>query len=148
VSEPTEGYRQPNCYFEIDDNFRAPIYEEFPTVCICGSTRFEKETKQMAEALTFAGQVVLMVNCWSKKDALHEPMNPLDEEIKTMLDKIHKQKIRMADYVLVMNVGGYWGKSTQSEIEYAQKIGIPVKYLEPVIHIQSSKEQKKSPCQP
>jgi hypothetical protein len=106
--------------------------EEFPIVCICGSTRFENETKRMAESLTLAGQVVLMVNCWSKKDALHEPLNPIDEEIKTMLDKIHKQKIRMANYVLVMNINGYWGKSTQSEIDYAKKIGKPVKYIEPL----------------
>ena len=49
-----------------------------------------------------------------------------------MLDAIHKEKIRMSDYVLVMNVGGYWGKSTQSEIDYANKIGVPVKYLEPI----------------
>jgi hypothetical protein len=105
---------------------------QYPIVCICGSTRFETETKQMAEQLTLAGQVVLMVNCWSKKDALHEPKNPIDEEIKTMLDAIHKQKIRMSDYVLVMNVNGYWGTSTQSEIEYANKLGKPVKFIEAI----------------
>ena len=104
--------------------------EQFPIVCICGSTRFEQETKQMAEQLTLAGQVVLMVNCWSKKDKLHEPQNAIDEKIKEMLDKIHKQKIRMADYVLVMNIHGYWGKSTQSEINYANSIGKPVRYVE------------------
>jgi ribosomal protein S15P/S13E len=104
--------------------------KQFPVVCICGSTRFEKETKEMAEQLTLAGQIVLMVNAWSKKDALHEPQNPKDLETKTMLDAIHKQKIRMADYVLVVNIGGYWGKSTQSEIDYAVKLGKPVKYVE------------------
>ena len=105
---------------------------KFPVVTLCGSTRFESETKTMAELLTLKGQIVLMVNCWSKKDKLHEPQNPKDEAIKTKLDAIHKEKIRMSDYILVMNVGGYWGKSTQSEIEYAQKIGIPVEYLEPL----------------
>jgi hypothetical protein len=103
---------------------------KYPVVCLCGSTRFEKETKEMAEQLTLAGQIVLMVNCWSKKDALHEPLNPLDEEIKAMLDDIHKEKIKLSDYVLVMNVNGYWGKSTQSEIDFANRIGKPVKYLE------------------
>jgi hypothetical protein len=86
-----------------------------------------------AEELTLEGQIVLMVNCWSKKATLHEPQNPMDEQTKTMLDAIHKEKIRMSDYVLVMNVNGYWGKSTQSEIDYANKIGIPVKYVEPLI---------------
>jgi hypothetical protein len=116
---------------------------KFPVVCICGSTRFEKETKEMAEQLTLAGQIVLMVNCWSKKDKLHEPQNPIDEEIKTMLDAIHKEKIRMSDYVLVMNVNGYWGTSTQSEINYANRIGIPVKYVEPVIKIKNKEEDGK-----
>jgi hypothetical protein len=106
---------------------------QFPVVCICGSTRFEQETKQMAESLTLAGQIVLMVNVWSKKGTLHEPQNPIDEEIKIMLDALHKEKIRIADYVLVMNVGGYWGKSTQSEINFANRIGKPVKYIEPLV---------------
>ena len=105
---------------------------KFPVVCICGSTRFEEETKMMAELLTLKGQIVLMVNCWSKKDKLHDPKNAIDEATKAKLDAIHKEKIRMSDYVLVMNVNGYWGKSTQSEIDYANKIGIPVKYFEPL----------------
>lgn len=113
---------------------------KFPVVCICGSTRFEQETKQKAEELTLAGEIVLMVNCWSKKDKLHEPQNVMDEVVKDMLDRIHKEKIRMSDYVFVMNVGGYWGKSTQSEIDYANKIGIPIKYLEPLMQIQRTKE--------
>jgi hypothetical protein len=29
-----------------------------------------------------------------------------------------------------LNVGGYIGESTRSEIEYAQKIGKPIKYLQ------------------
>jgi hypothetical protein len=106
------------------------LKNKYPIVCLCGSTRFEKETKEMAEGLTLAGQIVLMVNCWSKKDRLHEPQNEIDEEIKTLLDDIHKEKIRLSDYVLVMNISNYIGKSTQSEIDFANKIGKPVKFLE------------------
>jgi hypothetical protein len=36
----------------------------------------------------------------------------------------------MADEIFVINVGGYIGTSTQSEIEYAQAIGKTVRYLE------------------
>jgi hypothetical protein len=32
--------------------------------------------------------------------------------------------------VLVLNVGGYIGESTRSEIEYAEQVGRPVRYLE------------------
>ena len=46
-----------------------------------------------------------------------------------MLDNMHKAKIDMADEIFVINVDGYIGESTRSEIEYAQKNKKPVKYL-------------------
>ena len=39
---------------------------------------------------------------------------------KEMLDDMHKRNIDMADSIYVINVGGYIGESTRSEIEYAQ----------------------------
>ena len=52
---------------------------------------------------------------------------------KEMLDDMHKRKIDMADAIYVINVEGYIGESTKSEIEYAQKHGKEVRYLvEPV----------------
>ena len=47
-----------------------------------------------------------------------------------MLDDMHKRKIDMADEIFVINVGGYIGASTRSEIEYANTTGKVVKYLE------------------
>lgn len=38
-------------------------------------------------------------------------------------------KIDLADRVLVLDVDGYIGESTRSEIEYAQQIGRPISYL-------------------
>lgn len=49
---------------------------------------------------------------------------------KEMLDDMHKRKIDMADEIFVINVGGYIGDSTKSEIEYAIKNGKKVNYLE------------------
>ena len=47
-----------------------------------------------------------------------------------MLDDMHKRKIDMADEIYVIDVGGYIGESTQSEIEYAEATGKRVNYLE------------------
>ena len=47
-----------------------------------------------------------------------------------MLDDMHKRKIDMADGIYVINVGGYIGQSTRSEIEYAKQNGKSVNYLE------------------
>ena len=49
---------------------------------------------------------------------------------KEMLDAMHKAKIDMADSIYVINVGGYVGSSTKSEIEYAIAHGKEVRYLE------------------
>ena len=49
---------------------------------------------------------------------------------KEMLDDMHKRKIDMADEIFVVNVGGYIGESTKSEIEYAKTTGKVVNYLE------------------
>lgn len=46
-----------------------------------------------------------------------------------MLDDMHKRKIDMADEIFVVNVNGYIGKSTKSEIEYALSQNKNVKYL-------------------
>ena len=43
---------------------------------------------------------------------------------------MHKAKISMADEIFVINVDGYIGSSTRSEIEYAKANGKTVRYLE------------------
>ena len=43
---------------------------------------------------------------------------------------MHKRKIDMADEIYVINVGGYIGSSTRSEIEYAEATGKSICYLE------------------
>ena len=48
---------------------------------------------------------------------------------KIMLDDMHKRKIDMADEIFVINVGGYIGNSTKSEIAYAEQNDKVVRYL-------------------
>ena len=43
---------------------------------------------------------------------------------------MHKRKIDIADEIFVINVGGYTGSSTRSEIEYAKATGKKVRYFE------------------
>lgn len=49
---------------------------------------------------------------------------------KETLYDMHKRKIDMADEIYVINVGGYIGESTRSEIEYAEATGRRVNYPE------------------
>lgn len=52
-------------------------------------------------------------------------------EQKIELDKLHKRKIDLADEVFVLNVNGYIGESTASEIAYAEMRGKDIRYLMP-----------------
>ena len=51
-------------------------------------------------------------------------------DTKKMLDEMHKQKIDMSDEIYVINLNGYIGESTKSEIEYANSKGKNISYLE------------------
>ena len=48
-----------------------------------------------------------------------------------LFDEIHKRKIDMSDAIFVVNVNGYIGESTKSEISYAKSKNKEILYLEP-----------------
>lgn len=117
--------------FEITDG--GPVERERPRiVCLCGSTRFYDAFQEANYARTMAGEIVLSVGFYPHAKAEHGHGEGVghDSAEKAVLDELHKRKIDLADYVLVLNVGGYIGESTRSEIEYAEALGKPVEYLE------------------
>lgn len=95
-------------------------------VTLCGSTRFVDAWQSMNLWLTLRGIITLSVGAFVHDDALG-----ITAGQKEMLDELHKRKIDMASVVLILNVGGYIGDSTRSEIEYAEWHEKPVVYLEP-----------------
>ena len=84
--------------------------------------------------LTLEGNIVISVGLFGHSGD-NEVWENMDEGTltvtKEMLDDMHKRKIDMADEIFVINVGGYIGDSTKSEIEYAKEHGKPVNYLIP-----------------
>lgn len=101
-------------------------------VCLCGSTRFYEAFQQANYDLTMKGEIVLSVGFYphAKTEHGHGEGVGHDSAEKIALDELHKRKIDLADYVLVLNAGGYMGDSTRSEIEYAHQQGKIVHYLE------------------
>jgi hypothetical protein len=96
-------------------------------VVLCGSTSFMSEFVEVNVQQTAAGRIVLSVGCNMK---LPHPLwaDPDDAEaLKPRLDALHKAKIRLADWVLV--VGTRVGDSTRSEIAYARSLGKPVRFV-------------------
>ena len=98
---------------------------KYKVITLCGSTRFKDAFLEQQKRLTLEGNIVLSVGMfgYSGDDALWT------ESTKAMLDDMHKRKIDMADEIFVINVDGYIGESTRSEIEYAKRTGKAVRYL-------------------
>lgn len=99
---------------------------KYPVITLCGSTRFKEQFLEAQKRLTLEGNIVISVGLFGHSG---------DDEVwtegtKEMLDDMHKRKIDMADSIYVINVGGYIGSSTRSEIEYAKANGKEVRYLE------------------
>lgn len=105
----------------------------YKIVTLCGSTRFKEEFMQAQKKLTLEGYIVISVGLFGHSGD-HEVWENMDEgtltRTKEMLDDMHKRKIDLADVIFVINVGGYIGDSTKSEISYAMQTGKAVRYLE------------------
>ena len=106
---------------------------KYKVITLCGSTRFKDEFMEAQKRLTLEGNIVISVGLFGHSGD-NEVWENMDEgtltATKEMLDDMHKRKIDMADEIYVINVGGYIGSSTKSEIEYAKATGKKVSYLE------------------
>lgn len=105
----------------------------YKVITLCGSTRFKDEFMEVQKQLTLEGNIVISVGLFGHSGD-NEVWENMDEgtltKTKEMLDDMHRRKIDMADEIFVINVGGYIGESTRSEIEYAIRTGKKVRYLE------------------
>ena len=93
-------------------------------ITICGSTKFKNEMLNVASELTLKGNIVLMTfvfaHCGDK----------ITDKQKSLLVKLHFEKIQMSDAIYVVNINNYIGESTRNEIKYAKKLGKIIVYLE------------------
>ena len=99
---------------------------KYKVITLCGSTKFKDEFLIEQKRLTLEGNIVISVGLFG-----HSGDDEVwTENIKKMLDDMHKRKIYMADEIFVINKNGYIGSSTKSEIEYALKTNKKVNYME------------------
>ena len=102
------------------------MIKDYKIITLCGSTKFKDEFQTIQKKLTLDGYIVISVGLFGHSG----DEEVWKENIKEMLDDMHKAKIDLADEIFVINKNGYIGKSTESEIKYALKQGKPVHYLE------------------
>lgn len=106
---------------------------KYKVITLCGSTKFKDAFMEAQKKLTLDGNIVISVGLFGHSGD-YEVWEGMSEDTltatKSMLDDMHKRKIDMADEIYVINIGGYIGASTKSEIEYALNAGKGVRYLE------------------
>lgn len=93
-------------------------------VTICGSMMYEDEMIKIAGELELKKGYVV-IQCVYNVD-----LEKYNEAGASILDELHRKKIDMSDAIYVVNIDGYIGDSTRSEIEYAIKNGKEVIYHE------------------
>lgn len=97
-------------------------------ITVCGSFKFKDEMMKVAEKLELTGNVALIPIF-----PLNNNINAFTEKELTMLGKMHKEKIKLSDAILVVNVNSYIGKSTKSEIEFAESLNKEIVYYTDLI---------------
>lgn len=93
-------------------------------ITVCGSLKFVDEMMEITEKMELQGNCMLV--------PIYNPNKPnkdsFTKEEALTLDKMHKERIKLADAILVVNVGGYIGNSTKNEIEYAKSLNKEILY--------------------
>ncbi|MBR1925570.1 MAG: hypothetical protein IJ837_01805 [Clostridia bacterium] len=84
-------------------------------VTICGSMKFANQMKKIAGDIS-------KKNGWCVLQCVYDiDVNKTTKEELKILKQAHFKKIDLSDAIYVVNIGGYVGDSTKSEIEYATK---------------------------
>lgn len=98
-------------------------------ITVCGSMRFIKEMMEITEKMEMLGNCMLV--------PIYNPFktskDDYTKEEALMLDKMHKERIKLADAILVVDVNGYIGESTKSEIEFAKYLDKEIMYYSDLI---------------
>ena len=97
-------------------------------ITVCGSLRFIKEMMEITEKMELQGNCMLTPIYPTKPDK-----DAYTEDEVVILDKMHKEKIKLSDAILVVNVDNYIGSSTKSEIEFAKSLNKEIIYYTDLI---------------
>ena len=98
-------------------------------ITVCGSLKFKDEIMQITEKMALQGDCMLSIVYPTKKDK-----DAYTDEEKEILGKMHKERIKISDAILVVNIDNYIGSSTISEIEFAKKLNKEIIYYTDIIN--------------
>lgn len=100
------------------------MISKYKVITLCGSTRFMDIFHKVEHDLTLKGYIVLSVEVFEKITG-----EEISKEQIDLLNDIHRKKIDISDAIFVIDMHGYIGEATKSEIEYAESLGKEVFYF-------------------
>ena len=98
-------------------------------ITVCGSLRFYKEMMDITEKMELQGNCMLVPIYNPSKSSKDD----FTKEEALMLDKMHKERIKLSDAIVIVNIDNYIGESTNSEIEYAKLLNKEIIYYKDLI---------------
>ena len=98
-------------------------------ITVCGSLKFVNEMMEITEKMELEGNCMLVPIYNPSKTSKDD----FTEEEALMLDKMHKERIKLSDAILVVNVNDYIGSSTKSEIEFAKSLNKAIIYYTDIV---------------
>lgn len=97
-----------------------------PIVTLCGSGKFYETFKKVELDLTLKGYMVLIPSIFNHPNFFNPDKFELNSDDEKLYDEIHRQKILLSKFVVVIDVDGYIGTDTKKEIDFCKLIDTPV----------------------
>ena len=97
-------------------------------ITVCGSLKFRDEIMKITEEMTLQGNCMLSIVYPTNSD-----IAVYTREERELLCKMHKERIRISDAILVVDNDHYIGSSTQGEIELARALGKEIIYYTDIV---------------
>ena len=103
-------------------------------ITVCGSVKFFQEMIEISEKMELEGNCILV--------PIYNPMktnlNSFTEKEIQILNKMHQERIKLSDAILVVDVNHYIGNSTKTEIEFARSLNKEILYYTDLIEPQQN----------
>ena len=92
-------------------------------ITVCGSMKYKKEMMEITEKMALEGNCMITPIYLTKANK----SDYTSENFET-LAKVHYEKIKNSDAILVVNVDNYIGESTSKEIDFAKSLNKEILY--------------------
>lgn len=97
-------------------------------ITVCGSLKFRNEIMKITEEMTLQGNCMLSIVYPTNSD-----IAVYTREERELLGDMHKERIRISDAILVVDIDHYIGSSTHGEIEFARALVKEIIYYTDIV---------------